>query len=185
MRSIAVFFVAFLAVSSHALADCGHLTKRLLNIDVGGPRRYLDNLPSGVKFSFQHNFGDNGIDMMSGSVMALDINSASAYWYNDRVYMVLARIHGKDNRDIDQTLRRLLSIADTDFDPNQRLVPPGEYLRCKDGLTARITRSQVVHSQTSQIPILVVSVEHSKMKLRFECTTRPQQCESFPRGFLD
>lgn len=182
MRLIATAAAALL-VSSSVLADCGDITKRLLNIEVGGPRSYLGNLASGMRMSFQHNFGDNGVDMMSGTVRALDVNSASADWYKDRVYMVLARIHGKDDADIERALRTVLSIAETDFDPNPRLVPQGEYLRCKDGLTARVVKGQVFQSRT--IPILVVGIEHSKMKLRFECAQKPQQCRNLPKGYLD
>ncbi|HEY5900762.1 MAG TPA: hypothetical protein VIV54_24570 [Burkholderiales bacterium] len=170
-------------MSTSVLADCGDITKRLLNIEVGGSRSYLGNLPSSVKMSFQHNFGDNGMDMMYGAVMALDVNSAAAYWYNDRVYMVLATIYGKDAGDIERALRTVLSIADTDFDPNPRLVPQGEYLRCKDGLTAKVVKGQIFQSRT--IPILVVGIEHSKMKLRFECAQKPQQCRNLPKGYLD
>jgi len=179
------FAAILLTLSANAFADCGDLPKRLLNIDIGGPRGYLGNVPNGVKISFQHNFGDNGMDVMAGSVMGLDINGASAYWHNDRVYMVQARIHGKDASDIERALSTLLSIAKTDFNPDPRLVPKGEYLRCADGLTARILRSQIVRSQSNQIPILVMTVEHPKLKLRFECGKRPQQCANLPKGYLD
>jgi hypothetical protein len=179
-------FAAFLvSLSANALADCGDLTKRLLNIDVGGHRGYLGRLPNGLKLSFQHDFGDNGMDLMGGAVLGLNINGASVYWHNDRVYMVQALIHGKDDKDIQSALSTLLSIANTDFNPDPRLVPKGEYLRCTDGLTARILRSQIVRSQSNQVPILVMTVEHPKMKLRFECGKRPQQCENLPKGYLD
>jgi len=75
------------------------------------------------------------------------------------------------------------SIAGTDFDPNPRLVPAGEYLRCNDGLSARVVRTQQVLSQT--IPLLVVQVEHPKLKLRADCTMRPQQCENLPKHLYE
>ena len=92
--------------------------------------------------------------------------------------MVLARIHGISERDIEKVLVTLLSIANTDFDPNPKLVPKGEYLRCGDGLVARIVRGHVVHSKEKQIPILVMNVYHPKMKLRLECEINPEQCRS-------
>jgi len=182
---VALLAVVVLSLSSNALAGCGDLSKRLLNVEIGGARNYLGNLPNGMKMSFQHNFGDNGMDMMTGEGMGLAISSASAYWHNDRVYMVLARIHGKDDGDIEKALSKLLSIANTDFDPNPRFVPKGEYLHCSDGLTARISRSQIVGAQSKRTSILTVSVEHSKMKLRFECGKRPEQCKNLPKGYLD
>jgi len=184
-RTVALITVAVLTLWSNAWADCGDLTRRLLNVDVGGVRNYLGNLPSGLKMSFQHNFGDNGMDMMAGAGMGLEVGSASAYWHNDRVYMVLARIHGKDDGDIEKALSTLLSVANTDFDPSPRFIPKGEYLRCSDGLTARISRSQIVGAQSKRTPILIMSVEHSKMKLRFECGKWPEQCKNLPKGYLD
>ena len=186
MKPTIAFVAALaLALSSNALADCGDLTKRLLNVDVGGHRNYLGNLPSGMKMSFQHNFGDNGMDMMTGAGMSLDVSSASVYWHNDRVYMVLARIHGKDDGDIERALSTVLSVANTDFDPNPRLVPKGQYLRCGDGLTAKVFRSQIIGAQSKRTPILIISVENSKLKLRFECGKRPEQCRNLPKGYLD
>jgi hypothetical protein len=113
--TITFLTVVILALSSNAWGDCGAMTESLLNVDVGKARSYVGNLPNGMKMSFQHTFGDNGMDMMAGTSMGLHIGGASAYWHNDRVYMVLVRIHGKDDGEIDKALSALLSIASTGF----------------------------------------------------------------------
>lgn len=135
--------------------------------------------------AMQRDFGGSGMDTLAGKILDLDIQGAGVYYHKDRVYMVLARVHGRSESEIEKVLGTLLSIANTDFDPNPKLVPKGEYLRCGDSLVAQIVRGQVVHSKEKQIPILVLNVRHPKMKLRFECELHPEQCRNLPKGHLD
>jgi len=180
--SMAFVTALSLASPSNALADCGDLTKRLFNVEVGGARTYLTNLPSGIAITFQHGVADNGVDMMGGKVNALDFQG-SAYWHNDRVFMYLATIRGTSDADIENAVTTLLSVANMDFDSNIKLIQKGGDLRCNDGLSAKIERSQIVGQST--IPILTVGVYNWKLRSRFECVQRPAQCGNLPKGSLN
>lgn len=175
--------VAAITLSQGASADCGDLTKQLFNVEVGGTRTYVGNLPQGMRLSSEHNFGDSGVDMIYGKVFEREVN-ASVYWHEGRVYWFLAELRGTDDGDIDKTIQTLLTVAKTEFDPNPKLVPKGEYLRCKPELVARLFRSQVF-APAGRMPLLGMDVSNWKMKLRLECKQQPDRCRNLPAGYLD
>ncbi len=167
----------------NALADCGNLTRQLLNVTLGGTRDYLTNLPDGLRVTSQHGSDESGVDQIQGKSSGLTIRGSMIYRHQNRIYLVQTIISGADAIEIEEALKKVLSIAGTGFDPNPRLVPPGEQLHCNDGLHARIVRTQQILSRT--IPLLVVHVEHPKLRLRADCTTRPQQCANLPKHLYE
>ena len=188
LRGTRVALVAAFALiaSSEAAAACRDLTKRLFNVEVGAARSYLSDLPAGLKLSAQHNAGDGGMDLINGTTHSFKVKGASVYWQNGRVYWVIAHIWPKDDADVERALALLLSLANTGFDTNPRLVPRGEYLRCSDGLTTRISRRQTPYgTQGKVVPILTLTVEDSKMKLRLQCQKDPERCKNLPKGYFD
>jgi hypothetical protein len=148
-------------------------------------RDYVHNLPEGLRLSTAHGSESSGMDQIQGKTFGFDIRGALVYRHEDRIYLVQTIVAGTDETGIEEALKRLLSVAGTDFDPNPRLVPPGEYLRCNDGLSTRIVRTQQVLSASRAIPLLVVHVEHPKLKLQAHCTMRPQECVNLPKSYLE
>ncbi|HWI15935.1 MAG TPA: hypothetical protein VNT02_16835, partial [Burkholderiales bacterium] len=120
---------------------------------------------------------------IQGKSSGLIIRAATVYRHDHRVFLVQVSISGTDEAEIDKILKKMLTIAGTDFDQNSSLVPSGEYLRCADGLSARIVRTQQVLSRT--IPLLVVHVEHPKLNLRARCAMRPQECVNLPKHLYE
>ncbi len=180
-RYVFIFLLACLPLK--ALADCGNLSRQLLNVTVGGTRDYLTSLPQGLQVTSQHGSDDGGSDQIQGKSSGLTIRGAMVYRHEHRVYLVQTIISGADEEDIERILKKVLAIAGTDFDPNPKLVPSGQYLRCTDGLSARVVRTQQVLTRT--IPLLVVHLEHPRLSLRARCAMRPQQCVNLPKHLYE
>lgn len=156
----------FLVTPSKAQADCGDITRQIFNVEVGGLRTYLDNLPKGISMVGEQAFGDGtGVDVMTGKAVGLTLRTSSAIWRNDRVFMFSVQLQGTSEDDIENAERTFLSIANTGFSTNPKS-PEIKYLRCNDGLKALITRAHTtaIPGRIASMPVLVLSVNETLLR---------------------
>lgn len=159
------FLIVAALVPSLAFADCGEITRRLFGIEIGGPRTYLTNLPAGISlYPDKREWLTAGIDAVTGKSHELNQLSLQAqiHWHENRVVAVLATIRGASDSDIASARDIVITMSGTEFRPNT--VPPNQFLHCGDGLRTQLVTSQIVRSKESVTPLLIVSVEHSKLK---------------------
>ena len=186
MSHVLILLLAFLPLK--ALADCGNLSRKLLNVTLGEtspPGDYLDNLPQGLRLSAKFGKGRNVTYSLQGQASGLTLRPAIVYWHDERVFVVQMVVPGTDEADIERLLKGLLAIAGTDVDANPKLIPPGTHLRCADGLSAHIVQGVASISASQTIPVLIVHVEHPKLHLRMQCTENPKSCEGTPRHLYE
>lgn len=145
-----------------ALADCADLTKRLFGFEIGGPRSYVDRLPTGLSlFPERREMLTAGVDAISGKSQQMDFRSVQIFWHGNRVVRVMAIIQGSSGADIDAAHGRVMQLAGVGFYPKS--IPPNQFLHCSDGLIARVVRSQQVRSKDDVVPLLILSVENPKL----------------------
>lgn len=166
------FAVLASLAASLAYGDCGDVTKGLLGIEIGGPRAYLTSLPEGLElFPYKQEWLTGGVDTISGKTAQFDILQAKVSWHENRVALVLVTIQGTTTAEIDSAQAAILKRAGVDFLPDT--IPAKTYLRCGDGLRAQLTRSQIVRSRESVIPLLIAIVENSALKSALLQASRP------------
>src|SRR5688572_25451718 len=146
-------------------ADCGNITRQLLGVETGGPRTYLTtNLPVGISlYSEKLEWLTGGADALTSKSSELrQLNlTAEIYWHENRVAWVTIIVQGGAGSDIASARQNVIAISGiTEFLPP----PANEYLRCGDGLMAKVGISQRSGPNNSVIPLLVVLIEHPKLK---------------------
>jgi hypothetical protein len=151
-------------VPTYGFADCGNITKQLLGVEIGGPRNYMTVLPSGIllKNEVKQEWKTSGIDTAVGKsseLRQLDMQ-AKIHWHEDRVALVLVFIQGAAS-DVSAAREKVLALSGIrEFYPQ----PSDEFLRCGDGLMARVNKISQAGGPQGPVPLLVLLIEHPKLK---------------------
>jgi hypothetical protein len=145
-------------------ADCGDITKKLLGVEIGGPRTYVKGLPTGIslKNQLKQEWPTGGVDTASGKsseLRQLEMQ-AKIHWHENRVALVLVFIQGPGT-DVAAARERVLAISGVkEFYPP----PSEEFLRCGDGLMARVNKIGETGGPNGPVPLLVLLIEHPQLK---------------------
>ena len=160
MKAITTMVLVALLHATTAFADCGAISEQLFGVRLGGPRTYLNQVPTGLSMSqAKQDWKFGGMDVLTGTSQEIDFLQASFFWHEGQVVLVQAIARGPTKEALDGVLVKVSKLAAAEFRYEQR--GDNFHMQCNDRLRVMAAKGQGAGgASTPPVQILVLTIEH-------------------------